>query len=90
MFELKEGLFGKIKAKMAKRQFLVRAVPNASKNEVIVEPDGSLKVRVSARAVEGKANKAVIEALAEHFGVRKNSIEIIRGEKGREKIIEVG
>ncbi|MGC9310531.1 MAG: DUF167 domain-containing protein [Candidatus Aenigmatarchaeota archaeon] len=67
----------------------IRVVPNASKDEVIEEPDGSLKVRVAARAVEGKANRAVIEVLAKHFGIRKNKIEILRGEKGREKVVSV-
>ena len=71
------------------RQVKIRVVPNASRNEVIEEPDGSLKVRVNAKAIEGKANKAVIEVLAEHFGVKKSQVRILAGEKGREKVLEI-
>jgi uncharacterized protein YggU (UPF0235/DUF167 family) len=53
------------------RQIIIRAVPNASKNEVI-EEGGIFKVRVTAKATYGKANKAVIDVLADYFGVKKN------------------
>lgn len=69
------------------RQVKIRVVPNASRNEVIEEEDGSLKVRVKAKAVEGKANQAVIEILAEYFGVRKPQVRILAGEKSRDKAI---
>ncbi len=67
----------------------VKVIPNAGKNEVSMEGD-RYRVRVTARAVEGKANKAAVEALANFFNVKKSAIKIIRGEKSREKIIEVG
>lgn len=67
----------------------IKVFPNAKKNEVSEEED-RLKVRVTALAVGGKANKAAIEVLAEYFKVKKRDIRIIRGEKSREKVIEVG
>jgi len=66
----------------------VRVIPNAKKARVI-EADGKLKVYVNAPAIEGKANEAVVEALAEHFSVKRRSIRIVVGEKSREKIIEI-
>jgi uncharacterized protein (TIGR00251 family) len=66
----------------------VRVISNANKNEVS-EEEGKVKVRVAAPAVCGKANKAVIEVLAEFFKVKKRDIKIIRGEKSREKVIEI-
>jgi len=66
----------------------VRVVPNAKRNE-ISEKAGKLKVRVTAPAVDGKANKASVKVLAEYFKVKKRNIRIIRGEKSREKVIEV-
>ena len=42
-----------------------------------------------APAVDGKANKALIELLAGHFKVKKKDIEIIKGELSREKVITV-
>lgn len=55
----------------------------------MVEEAGKLKVYLTAPAVEGKANQALMEYLSEHFKVKKNQIRIIRGEKSREKVIEI-
>ncbi len=66
----------------------VRVAAGAKKN-AIVEEDGLLKVRVTAPAIEGRANRAVIAALADHFGVKRRFVRIVRGETSREKWIEV-
>jgi len=66
----------------------IKVVPNARQNK-IVEETGRLKVYLTAPPVGGKANKALIEFLAEHFGVKKNQIKIVRGEKSREKVVVV-
>ncbi len=66
----------------------VRVTPNAKKARVEETEDG-LRVWVDAPAVEGRANKRLVEILAKYFGVRKSEIKIIRGEKGRNKVIEV-
>lgn len=66
----------------------IRVVPNAKKAK-IVEENGKLKVYVNEPAIEGKANEAVIEALAEYFGVKRRKIRIIFGEKAKEKTIEI-
>ena len=51
--------------------------------------DRVLKVSVQARAVDGKANKAVIEALAGALQVKKGQIRIVSGDAHRSKVIEV-
>ena len=66
----------------------VKVVPNARK-DCVIEGEKGFKVCVNAPAVLGKANKAVIEMLANFFGVKKHDIRIIKGEKSREKVIEV-
>jgi uncharacterized protein (TIGR00251 family) len=66
----------------------VKVVPNARKAKV-KEEQGRLKVWVTAPAVEGKANAALIETLAEHFKVRKSAIAIVRGETSREKVVDI-
>ena len=48
-----------------------------------------LKIRLRAPAVEGKANAALIEFLAQSLGLRRSQIAILRGEKSREKIVAV-
>jgi uncharacterized protein (TIGR00251 family) len=51
--------------------------------------DGTLRVRVAAPPVEGKANRALVAFLAKVLGVRKNRVEIVAGERGLDKIISV-
>lgn len=66
----------------------VRVVPNAKHNKIVKETD-RYKVYLTALAVEGKANKMLIEFLAKHFSVKKRQVKIIKGEKSRNKIVEV-
>jgi len=66
----------------------IKVVPNARKNEVLGE-EGRLKVYVTSPPTGGKANKAVVELLAEFFGIKKGDVKIIKGEKSREKIVEI-
>ena len=73
---------------MKKQLIKIKVIPNAKKNKV-VESEGLFKVYVNAPAVDGKANKALIEVLSEYFNVRKSSVRIVRGEKSREKVVEV-
>lgn len=63
--------------------------PGASKNEIAGEHDGKMKIRLQAAATEGQANKALIDFLAKHFGVKKNQIKILSGEKSRHKVIQI-
>jgi uncharacterized protein (TIGR00251 family) len=71
----------------------IKVIPGAKKNLVKQEQDmwqgDSWKVYVSAPAVDGKANKALIEVLAKHFQVPKSQIEIIKGLKSRRKTINI-
>jgi len=66
----------------------IKVIPNAKQNRM-VEESGRHKVYLTAPPVEGKANKALIEFLAEHFNVKKNQISIIRGAKSRIKEVEI-
>jgi uncharacterized protein (TIGR00251 family) len=66
----------------------VRVVPNAKKNEIKEQDDG-LKVYLAAPPVEGKANKLLIRVLAKHFGTKKSCIDILKGEKSRNKVVRI-
>jgi uncharacterized protein (TIGR00251 family) len=70
-------------------RFAVRVKPGAKREAVGGSHGDALVVAVSAPAVEGKANEAVRKALAKAFGVRKQDVAIIAGERGRDKIVEV-
>jgi len=68
----------------------VRVTPRARRTEVAgILEDGTLRVRVTAPPVEGKANAALVDFLAEVLDVRKSRIEIVAGEKGLDKIISI-
>ncbi len=58
----------------------VRVTPRARRTEIAgVRDDGTLKIRLAAPPVEGKANVALIKFLAGLLGVRKRRIEIVAG-----------
>lgn len=61
--------------------------PRASKNEVIGEQDGALKVRLTSPPVDGAANKLCCEFMAKLCGVAKRDVSILSGEKSRHKRI---
>jgi len=66
----------------------IRVIPNAKKAKV-EDLGGKLKVHLSAPPHDGKANKELIEILSGHFKVRKNKIKLIKGEKSRDKVVEL-
>ncbi|MCD6326846.1 YggU family protein [bacterium] len=67
----------------------VRVQPGASRNEISSEPDGGIKLRITARAVDGGANQELIKFLSKTLKVSKSSIEITRGAKARTKWIAI-
>ncbi len=72
----------------------VRLTPNGGRDAVDgVETDASgetrLKMRVSAVPEKGKANKAMIAALAKMLGAPKSSIELLSGDTARQKILRI-
>lgn len=68
----------------------VTVIPNARRPRVATGPDGRLRVAVTAPAREGRANAAVIDLLAEHFGVARSTVRIVRGATSRHKIVALG
>ncbi|HLM84374.1 MAG TPA: DUF167 domain-containing protein [Candidatus Bathyarchaeia archaeon] len=67
----------------------IKATPRAGKNEVIKISEAEYKVKVTALPEKGRANEAVIELLAEYFGVSKSSVNIIGGKSAKTKIIDI-
>jgi uncharacterized protein len=68
----------------------VKAVPRAGKNEVTKIGDAEYKVKVTDPPEKGKANERVIELLAYHLKVPKNSVKIIAGRSTRTKLVDIG
>jgi hypothetical protein len=64
--------------------------PGSKKGPLVEEnQEGLLTIFVLERAVDGKANEAVIKLLAKHFGVAKSKIQIARGHTSRTKTIQI-
>ncbi len=71
-------------------QYLVRVKPGSRKGPLVdIDAEGSLTVHVRERAVDGAANAGVERALADHFGVSRSRVQILRGHAARIKRVEV-
>ena len=68
----------------------IRVVPRARKNEIAeLMTDGTIKIRLKAPPVEGKANRELIRYLSKILKVPQKKIEIVAGETKRNKIVTI-
>ena len=67
----------------------IRVRPGASRIRVGGELDGALRVAVTARAVDGAATEAALQALADAFGVRSRAVSLVSGSRSRTKIVQI-
>ena len=67
----------------------VKVVPRAAHSRVEGWQGDTLKVRLQAPPVEGKANAALVALLAQALGVGKGNVDILRGESARTKLVRV-
>jgi uncharacterized protein (TIGR00251 family) len=67
----------------------VHVQPRASRNAVIGWRDGSLRVALTAPPVEGAANAALIELLAESLGLKRRQVSVVGGQTSRKKVVEL-
>lgn len=63
--------------------------PGAGRSEVVGQHGDALKVRVAAPPVEGRANRAVIELVADLLGVKPAQVAVESGESSRTKRLQV-
>lgn len=67
----------------------VRVVPRARTNALASDGAGGLRARLTAPPVEGAANRALIALVARELGVKRGDLELVRGERGRDKLVAV-
>jgi uncharacterized protein (TIGR00251 family) len=71
----------------------VRAQPGAKKTAIAGRygegPGAQLKIAVHAPPLEGRANSALIEFLAETFSLPKSAVDLVSGESSRSKVFQI-
>lgn len=70
-------------------RIIIRVKPGSARPGVGGEHDGALIVRVSARAVDGKATEAALTAVAGSFGVRRSAVRLVSGASSRTKVVDI-
>lgn len=69
--------------------FAVRVQPRASRNAIAGEMGDALKISLTAPPVEGKANEACVDFLANFLKVPRSSVTIASGESSRNKVVRI-
>jgi hypothetical protein len=67
----------------------VRVTPGAKRDSIEQTADGTWKIRLRARAVEGAANAALVEQLSEWLDIPRSHVHLVRGQSARQKIIAI-
>ncbi len=75
--------------RLSEVRFAVRLTPRAASDHVDGVVDGALRARVTAPAVEGHANHALIRLLADDLGIARSAIRIVAGAAARQKLVVV-
>lgn len=73
----------------SKQIFNVRVIPRAKQNSITLDNDGTVRVHTTTAPTDGRANDAVIRALAKYWDVPRSSIQIIRGETSHNKVVQI-
>jgi uncharacterized protein (TIGR00251 family) len=67
----------------------VKVQPNSGRNEIIGLTEGVWRIKIAATPDKGKANKRLIEFLSDILGIKKDCLEILKGQTSHNKIILV-
>lgn len=69
--------------------YKIKVLPNSKVERLVSQEGNNLKIKLQAPAHEGKANQALILFLSRHFKVPKSKIQLLKGEKSKEKTIQI-
>jgi uncharacterized protein (TIGR00251 family) len=67
----------------------VKAAPNAPRSAIVGWLGDALKIRIHAPALEGRANDALCEFLADELGLPRRAVTLARGDKSRQKLVRI-
>ncbi len=74
---------------MATQTIAIHVVPNAPKSVVVGRHGDAIKLKLQAPAIEGRANEELLRFVAVTLGISRAAVRLRRGEKSREKVVEV-
>jgi uncharacterized protein (TIGR00251 family) len=69
--------------------FWLRVKPRSSRERLVLDSAGELRLELHAAPAEGQANKACVEFFARLLHLPRSSIEIVTGEQSRRKLIRI-
>ena len=67
----------------------IKVQPNSNRNEVVGVVNGVWKIKIAAPPDKGKANKELVDFLSEWLDIKKDRINILRGQTSHNKIVEI-
>jgi hypothetical protein len=67
----------------------LRVQPRASRDAIVMEPDGRIRVALTSPPIAGRANKALVSLLSDVLGASKSSISVVSGETSRSKSVSI-
>jgi len=67
----------------------IKAIPGAPKNQVFGWLGEALKIKIQAPPIEGRANEALVEFLAEALEVPRRTVTLVRGDTSRHKTVRI-
>jgi uncharacterized protein YggU (UPF0235/DUF167 family) len=80
---------GELSAVPESCRIAVKAIPNAPRSALAGWVGDTLKVKVHAPALDGRANEALREFLAGELGIKTSAVSVLQGAKSRLKLVEV-
>lgn len=67
----------------------VKVIPGASRDEIAGTVGEAVKIKLRAPPVDGRANEALIEFLADKLDLPRRAISVERGETSRQKLLRI-
>lgn len=67
----------------------IKAIPNAPRSQVVGWLGDALKIKIHAPPVEGRANEALCEFLADTLRLPRRAVTVLRGDTSRQKLLRI-
>jgi uncharacterized protein len=67
----------------------LKIIPNAQRSQILGWVGAALKIKVSAPALEGKANDSLCKYLSEQLSLHRNSVTLMKGNKSNLKVVRI-